>query len=208
MLKTTLDFIVHNMLLRELFIGFLMLLVVLRYIIRYMRASRNNNVRIRNRKMATTVKDTRILLILLLVILLGVIGFDRVLPHFVNQPITSHKVATKKSVPAKTSSKKKTTSTSKTKAAVVSGVLTAADATTVPDGAMDADKATAIVAHYFANNPDEDGAADAYKCTTEGKGDADVAMYKVTGYAKDANGKLTADHMYWVYANGKFTTKY
>lgn len=208
MLNTILDFVLHNLLFRELFVVFLIVLAMLRYIHRYVKASNNPNVRIRRRRMATTLAGTRHLLIVLVLVLVAVVAYDRVWPHFSGQTVTTHKVAKKSSIKIHTATSK-SSSKKKAKAESIKGAVASASSVTVPDGAMSKEKAADIVANYFGHNPSEaDKASDAYKTTKVGNGDASIAVYTVTGYAKNSNGKLKAAHEYWVYANGKFTTKF
>ena len=214
MVNTILDIILHNLLVRELFVVFLIVIVILRYIHHYTKASRSTNQRIRTRKMGTPLKDTRTLLILLVVVLVGVLGYDRIWPHFSGQPVQSHKVAKQKTTSIKVASSKssvkaKVKKTSASSASIKGAVTATSGSVTIPDGSMSKKKAAAIVANYFAKNPSESAqASDAYKCLKVGNGDASIAVYMVTGYVKNNNGKLKAKHMYWVYASEKFTTKY
>ncbi|WP_127848341.1 hypothetical protein [Lacticaseibacillus hulanensis] len=216
MLNTILDIILHNLLVRELFIVFLIVVVMLRYISKYVGASRNPNPRIRTRRMATTLKDTRGMLIVLVIALVAVIGYDRVIrPHFASAPVETHKVAKKKTpkivdVNSKSSSDSSTKKATKKKQESIKGAITATSGSVmVPDGDMTKAKAVAIVANYFGQHPEEKAQASAaYKCEKKGKGDASIAVYMVTGYERKDNGKLKSEHMYWVYPSGKFTTKY
>lgn len=74
--------LLHNMLLRELALVVVLVIVLISFYIRYRAAVNKEYVRTRERRLAQVVSSARKQLIVVLVLLAGVLVYDRVLPHF------------------------------------------------------------------------------------------------------------------------------
>ncbi len=206
MLDNLLNIVIHNLLVRELFIVFLIVMVIVAYVHRYVNASKADYSRTRARRMTKTVGQTRTRLIVLVILLVAVLGYDRVYPMLTHQTTQTHQVAkassSKHTVKKVAATKKKKTSTSS------SSATSSSSSTTVDDGPLTKKKAAQIVANYYAQNPGESAdASETYKCTQRGNGSANIAVYIVTGYKKDASNQLVQTHTYWVYPNQKFAVQ-
>ncbi len=74
--------LLHNMLLRELALVGVLVIVLIIFYIRFRAAGKKEYVRTRERRLAQVVSSARKQLIVVLILLAGVLVYDRVLPHF------------------------------------------------------------------------------------------------------------------------------
>lgn len=184
--------IVTNMWTRELVLVALIVLLLVRFYFRYVKAVSHQGERTRRRRTHKTLVNTRVALVVLVIALLAVVGYDRVLPHFVDSKTTQTAVSHSQSstatssVAAKSSSEKSSSASS---------------------GPVDAQRAVAIVKGYYEKNPTDttNNGVDTYKYVQKGSDSSGAQVFEVGGYG---NGSDTIVHLFYVHADGKFDLAY
>ncbi|MCI2032925.1 MAG: hypothetical protein LKJ69_05925 [Lactobacillus sp.] len=72
----------NNLLVRELAVGLLLVIVLISFYIRYAKAAHRQYERTREHRMAMVIRSARRQLVVVLILLIGVLVYDRVLPHW------------------------------------------------------------------------------------------------------------------------------
>lgn len=230
------DFILHNLWFRELAVVGLILIAVIVYYIRYVRVSRQPEGRKRRQRLVNLVGETRVVVIALFVLLLVVVGYDRVLPMVTGRSQTSSQVASKRSRSSVKSSKtSQSTSTSSATQAEKDASKAASEqeasekaASEKAAGEQAAQQAQAAQSSSVPPKKDVGTVSDTTQAATVVSGyygrnpNADGApggdaVYKDEGPKQDAAGITyrrivayvngTAKHVYWVYEDNMFDVK-
>ncbi|MFD1484256.1 hypothetical protein ACFQ5J_03300 [Lacticaseibacillus baoqingensis] len=197
--------LLHNMLLRELVLAALILLLLIRFYFKYVNAATRKNERIRRRRTRQTIVNTRILLLVLGVALVGVLAYDRVLPHFGYGAQAAQTTASSaRSSVAKISVSAQATS-QKSSSEKASSV-TASSSSSAP---VTEKRAVAIVKHYYKEHPNDSGAdVDSFSFVQKGTDSAGAPVFEVGGYINNQDGSTAQQHLYYVHKDGKFDIAY
>ncbi|WP_390410023.1 hypothetical protein [Lacticaseibacillus jixiensis] len=192
--------IVTNMWFRELVLVALIVLLLVRYYFRYVSAVKSNGLRSKRRRTHNVLVNTRVALVILVLALVAVVGYDRVLPKLniggaktaqaakpAAKASSHHKVAAKKSSKKKSSSSKSSSS-----------------------APLDATRAVAIVKGYYEKNPDDttNNGVTSYQFVQKGSDSTGAQVYQVGGYGVGQDGSQQLLHMFYVHADGKFDVAY
>ncbi|KRM87065.1 hypothetical protein [Lacticaseibacillus thailandensis] len=225
------NFFFHNMLFREIIIVVLMVWVLFRFYHEYMRAANSHSDRIRRFGTRNIVIFTRKVLVTLLLVLVLVLAYDRVLPHWgigAEQALaarkadransqsqaaslqrvsrSSSKATSSKRVSSKvshSSQTKQSSHKSKTRRSRKQVAKRSSSSQNLNRGSKQT--AVAIVQRYFKKHPDEKSSdIDTFKYAGKTTAYERVA-YQVGGYAK-GNTKML--HLFYVYKDGRIATVY
>lgn len=199
--------IITSMWFRELVLVALIVLLLVRYYFRYVNAVRTKGLRSQRRRTQSVLANTRVALVILFVALLAVVGYDRVLPHFVTGSHTtqvaksSSKPSSSRKVAVKQTSSKHKAATSKQKTASSKATSTKT---------VDSTRAVAIVKGYYKKHPEDttNNGVSSYQYVQKGSDSTGAQVYQVGGYGAGADGSQQLLHMFYVHADGKFDVAY
>ncbi|WP_262316908.1 hypothetical protein [Lacticaseibacillus parakribbianus] len=203
----------NNLLLRELGVVALILLTIVVYYFRYVRLARKLHGRAQHNGLQRLIAGTRTVMVGLAFILLLVIGYDRVWPHFAPQAQTKTQVATTSAKKTEATSKAKTSTkvaTAKTKAdktkkaASSTSASSAASSSSVTETA-ETQAATQLVSNYYANNPSglDTTAQVTYRYLGDTTGNANLPVHRIGGFVTEG-GKEVQKYEFWVYPGNQF----
>ncbi|WP_225049266.1 hypothetical protein [Lacticaseibacillus kribbianus] len=216
----------NNLLLRELGVGALILLTIVVYYFRYVHLARRLHGRAQQNGLTRLIAGTRTVMVGLVFVLLLVIGYDRVWPHFAPQAqataqtdkasgsekkAAGDKATTNKTATGKADSGEKAAGTKtaakggSADAATSSSDSSAESSSSAVTETAETQAAETLVSDYYAKNPSalDTTAQVTYRYLGDTTGNANIPVHRIGGFVTE-NGKEVQKYEFWVYPGNQF----
>ncbi|WP_179395585.1 hypothetical protein [Lacticaseibacillus absianus] len=191
----------NNLLVRELGLVALLVLAVVVYYFRYVHAAKTLRGRSQRGKLSRLIAGTRHFMVLIAVVLVAVVGYDRLWPHFAPHAQTQRQTATQP--------KKRAAHTSKSVRASQAAAQTTSETSSTSSRAVQETAATRaavqLVEDYYAQHADQlkTDKAVTYRYLGDTTGNASLPVHRVGGFVKQGD-QMVQRYEFWVYPGNQF----